>query len=119
MKKLALTLCLVFALLIAPTSSAYAESGMLYNNTPLKLVGVWIEVDRGTSGWATLEKTSLDSYSWSYDAQGKLWRPHIGIGGTPQKWRYDFTTSGWSYGDKTIQIKWNGFGYTTPHLLIY
>lgn len=119
MKKLTLTLCLVFALLIAPISSAYAESGMFYNTTPLDFVGMWIEVDGGKSGWASWKETTSGSYDWSFDAQGKPWRPHIGIGGTPQKWRYNFTTPSWSSGDKTIEVIWNGNRKMVPQVIVY
>lgn len=119
MKKLTLTLCLVLALLIAPTSSAYAESGMLYNTTPLDFVGMWIEVDGGTSGWASWEVSTSGSYDWSYDTQGKPWRPHVGIGGTPQNWLHNFTTPGWSSGDKTIEVIWDGTGKMVPQVVIY
>lgn len=92
----------------APVAHA-ANSGtvMCANQDPV--VGVWVQVSGGTSGWAARSGSGY-SQKWSYNTQGKSYQLHVGCGGTPQKWasnlKTPYTTSGanatcfrgWGYG---------------------
>lgn len=72
---------------IATTQTAHAAEGYIYNNYDSgHVVGVWIHVKGGTSGWANHRKVDGNKWKWSYDTQGKDWKPDVGIGGTPQNW---------------------------------
>ena len=71
--------------------------------------------DSSLKGGKQNEKTCISFY----DAQGKPWRPHIGIGGNPQKWLHNFTTPGWSSGDKTIEVIWDGTRKMVPQVIVY
>lgn len=89
MKKgiLAVLLAFVFALQLG--GIAYADSGIITNPYGEPIVGVWIEVHNGRSGWASWEP--VNSYSrnivrWNYDTQGKDWEAHVGRGGTRIDW---------------------------------
>lgn len=53
--------------------------------TTSTVVGMWIDVDGGTDGFATLSGSG-NSKSWSYNTQGKRWRAFVGCGGTSQTW---------------------------------
>lgn len=65
---------------------AYAASGKVTCSTSA-VVGMWVNVSGGTSGWATLTSTSYPNVKyWSYDTQGKTWNANIGCGGTPSNW---------------------------------
>ena len=59
------------------------------------VVGVWVKVRGGTSGWATLSNKRGHKANWSYDTQGKKYQLHIGCGGTPQRWETN-TRTGWT-----------------------
>ena len=80
---------------------------MTSGNTDNNIVGVWVEVQGGTSGWAQLRSGNPNtnySKTWSYNTQGKRWQAHVGINGTSQKW--DTTIkSGWvNWQGNNIQI---------------
>ena len=102
----------------APTALA-ANNGrvMCVNQAPV--VGVWVNVSRGTSGWAGWSTTGVSySATWSYNTQGKPYSLTVGCGGTPAKWASSSSTPvystnwvnimcypGWSYGLGTIFVK--------------
>lgn len=67
---------------IATTQTAEAASGSVTSyvaNDPI--VGVWIEVEGGGSGWATLTGRYQQRSTWSYNTKGRRFKAHIGVGG--------------------------------------
>lgn len=105
----------VFALMISlPISavSAYAEGGTIYDFTTASAVmGVWIEVKDGDSGWANFSQSSTGVYYWDYNAKGKEWRAHIGLGHN-KKW-LKTVYSDWVTGNADISMYWD---YRNPHV---
>lgn len=96
-------------------SAANSGSAMCVNQAPV--VGVWVTVSGGTSGWATRSGSGY-SQRWSYNTQGKAYKLTVGCGGTPAKWKTSTSTPtysktwshvmcfpGWSYGLATAYVK--------------
>ncbi|MEV0129357.1 hypothetical protein AB0H83_12975 [Dactylosporangium sp. NPDC050688] len=92
----------------APASAANSGSAMCANQDPV--VGVWVNVSGGTSGWASRSGSGY-SQNWSYNTQGKSYSLTVGCGGTPQQWAASTSTPyystswahvicfpGWAYG---------------------
>ena len=68
---------------------AYADYGVITNPYKEPIVGVWIEVQGGKSGWASwrpMSPSERDVVRWSYDTQDKNWEARVGRGGTPDNW---------------------------------
>lgn len=72
----------------------YGTVDCTYGNNDV--VGVWVKVRNGKSGWANHHpRPSSDYHSYSYyeiDA-GKTYQLHVGCGGTPQNWAATFVTT--------------------------
>lgn len=96
-------------------SAANGGTAMCANQA--NVVGVWVNVSGGRSGWATRRGSGF-SQSWSYNTQGRPYSLTVGCGGTPAKWAaststpsYSTTWSnvvcfpGWGYGFGTIYVK--------------
>ena len=107
---------LVFAtsLAIATISAipVFAKSGIVKDRSSQGIVGMWVEVEGGRSGWAKLtggEGGSGYYKSWSYDTQGKRFKVDIGYGGTPIHWGKSIHSDGidtdYRHVDFTIQPK--------------
>ena len=62
---------------------AHAASGYVTCATS-NVVGVWVDVDGGTDGWAYRSGSGNTNY-YSYNTQGKRWRVNVGCGGTPMR----------------------------------
>jgi hypothetical protein len=62
----------------------------VYGNNAV--VGVWVEVSGGTSGWATRwsDGNGGNFYSYYEIDNGKTYRVHVGCSGTPQNWGITF-----------------------------
>lgn len=76
----------VVALTLSSTK-VYAASGVVESYVASEpIVGLWIEVEGGGSGWAHLNNRGLQKTGWSYNTHGRRFKAHIGVGGTPQKW---------------------------------
>lgn len=59
------------------------------------IVGIWVEVQGGRSGWASFNPTISGqrySVSWRYGTQNKPFSLHIGVDGTPRNWKYSLRT---------------------------
>lgn len=87
------------SLLIVNADSKTITKGKITNPYGEQIVGVWIEVKDGTSGWAKLTKSGPgkpNEVNWSFDTQGKDWDARVGRGGTPQNWLITHI-SGWTY----------------------
>lgn len=97
-------------------SPASAGSGNVMCANQATVVGVWVDVNGGTDGWATRTGSGY-SQGWSYNTQGKSYSLHVGCGGTPQNWASNNKTPyysnwgsvicfpGWSYGLGTVWVK--------------
>ncbi|HJQ07206.1 MAG TPA: hypothetical protein VJ872_17280 [Nocardioides sp.] len=93
----------------AGTASA-ATSGYAMCANQANVVGVWVNVSGGVSGWATRTGSGY-SQRWAYNTQGRSYSLTVGCGGTPQSWAASTSTPyystswsnvtcfpGWSYG---------------------
>ena len=109
MKTLRLVFMFVAAIAISGTIAfakppiAEASGGTILDSYQRDIVGVWVEVQGGQSGWAQFRPTIKgQKYSvwWRYDTQGKNFKLHIGVGGTPKEWQYNVKTV-WLWGSKT------------------
>lgn len=81
------------ASLATPASAADSTSGdvqCFYGNN--QVVGIWVEVPGGTSGWATRWSDGVGGNFYSYPAitQGYSHRLHVGCSGTPENWDITF-----------------------------
>ena len=91
-------------------SPAYASSGKVTCATSA-VVGMWVDVDNGTDGFATLSNTSNpNTKNWSYNTQNKSWRVFVGCGGTSQNWGQSIS-SDWTslQGTRTISCADTGY----------
>ena len=67
-------------------SAAHAINGRVQCVTS-KVVGIWIDTDGGSDGWARFTHDRDNRFaSWSFDTKGKSWKAAVGCGGTPQHW---------------------------------
>ena len=69
------------------------------------VVGVWVEVSGGGSGWAQWSgNTASSSTWWKYDVPaGRSYRLHVGCGGTRSSWASN-TKCAWT--TKTSSSNW-------------
>lgn len=94
-----------------------ANSGTATCADQSTVVGVWVTVSGGTSGWATRSGSGFEQ-SWRYNTQGKSYKLTVGCGGTPARWASSTSTPtfsttwsnvmcfpGWGYGLGTIYVK--------------
>ena len=91
-----LAAALVVAAGLWPTAAgtAYAaNAGRAYCVDGEEVVGVWVTVQGGKSGWAERGGQG-SSQSWSYSTQGKSYKLTVGCGGSPQSWRESTSTPG-------------------------
>ena len=56
-----------------------------------KVVGVWVNVSGGTSGWASRSGSGY-SQNWSYNTQGRSYSLTVGCGGTTARWATSTST---------------------------
>lgn len=108
-------------LLNAPAAHA-ANSGYVMCADQSAIVGIWVDVKGGRSGWAA-RGGSGHSQTWSYNTQGREYALHVGCGGTPMNWRTNvrsgYTKTGYNlncfpgtiYGSATIVVA-NGCRWT-------
>lgn len=88
---------------------------MCANQDPV--VGVWVNVSGGSSGWATRTGSGY-SQNWRYNTQGRPYSLTVGCGGTPARWNASTSTPsytrtwthvicypGWSYGGASGWVK--------------
>jgi hypothetical protein len=85
------TACLV---VLSPAQFAHAaNSGQVMCMNREEVVGVWVEVQGGKSGWASRTGQGY-AQNWHYDTQGKPYELHVGCGGSPASWRTSNSTFG-------------------------
>ena len=77
------------------SSHVYAAGGNVMDESQREIVGMWVEVQGGRSGWATLRGQGY-SKTWYYNTQGKPYQVHVGVGGSPQHWENSIH-SDWIY----------------------
>lgn len=89
---------------------ANAASGTVTCATS-NVVGVWVNVSGGTSGWASRTATSDPHINYySYNTQGKSWSVNVGCGGTPSNWAQSIS-SNWSTLQGAATISCADVGY--------
>ena len=89
MRKTLIVLATSLALATISAIPVFAKSGKVKETTGHGIVGMWVEVEGGRSGWAKLtgdEAGTSYEKTWTYDTQGKPFKVAIGYGGTPQEW---------------------------------
>lgn len=89
MRKTLIVLATSLALTTISAIPVFAISGKVKETTGHGIVGMWVEVEGGRSGWAKLtggEAGTSYEKTWTYDTQGKPFKVAIGYGGTPQEW---------------------------------
>lgn len=95
--------------------AANSGSAICANQDPV--VGVWVNVSGGTSGWASRSGSGYRQ-NWSYNTQGKPYSLTVGCGGTTSSWKASTSTPtyrttwsnvmcfpGWGYGFGTAWVK--------------
>ena len=99
----------VVATSLITTQPVYAAGGNVFDTNGRPIVGMWVEVQGGRSGWAEL-RGSGSNRTWYYDTQGKPYQVHVGVGGTPQRWDSNIK-SGWNYNQgRAVQVN-TGYDY--------
>jgi hypothetical protein len=91
-----LAVALAVAAGLSPTAAGTANAannGRAYCVDGEEVVGVWVTVQGGKSGWAARGGQG-SSQSWSYSTQGKSYKLTVGCGGSPQSWRESTSTPG-------------------------
>jgi hypothetical protein len=91
-----LAAALVVAAGLTPTAAGTANAangGRAYCVDGEAVVGVWVTVQGGNSGWAARGGQG-SSQSWSYNTQGKPYKLTVGCGGSTQSWREPTSTPG-------------------------
>jgi len=97
MRKILTVFATSLAISTISTIPVFAKMGKVREITGHGIVGMWVEVKGGRSGWAKLtdgEAGTSYEMTWTYDTQGKPFKVSIGYGGTPQEW------------EKSIQSNW-------------
>lgn len=61
-----------------------------------RVVGVWVNVSGGRSGWASHSGPGYYSQSWSYNTQGRPYSLTVGCGGTAKNWASSSSTPNYS-----------------------
>lgn len=85
------------------SQTAQAAGGNVMDGNQRNIVGMWVEVDGGGSGWAKLTGSGY-SRGWEFNTKGRRYRLHVGVGGTPQRWEKNIK-SGWlDYQGNNIQV---------------
>ena len=97
-------------------SASAANSGSVMCVNQANVVGVWVTVSGGTSGWAARSGSGY-SQRWSYNTQGKSYKLTVGCGGSPSNWASSSSTPtfstnwsnvncypGWVYGGASYSV---------------
>ena len=83
-----------FALTATGQANA-ADSGSVDCVDGEPVVGVWVDVQDGDSGWA--RRSGQGSHQgWSYNTQGRPYSLNVGCGDSPQHWRSSSSTYGYA-----------------------
>lgn len=104
---LAVLAMIVAGIFVGVGPAAAATSGYVscMNNT--EVVGVWVNVSGGTSGWASRSGSGWQQ-QWSYgNTAGKSYSLTVGCGGTSQNWASSTYTS-------TYRTDWSNINCWPP-----
>jgi len=71
--------------LSAANVASAANSGSVMCANQSTVVGVWVQVSGGTSGWASRSGSGYYNF-WSYNTQGRPYILTVGCGGSPARW---------------------------------
>lgn len=78
----------------APVFASVSGNVYCFVGNPLDVMGIWVEVPSGTSGWAARGDNGNggDWYSYGAVSAGTTYKLHVGCGGTPSNWQYNIKT---------------------------
>jgi hypothetical protein len=101
-------------LAVGQGSAIAANSGSITCFNSGDVVGVWVNVSGGSSGWASRTGSGIQQ-NWSYNTQGRSYSLTVGCGGSPSRWASQASTPyystswsnlscfpGWQYGVGSI-----------------
>lgn len=97
-------------------SASAANSGYAMCANQASVVGVWVNVSGGRSGWASRSGSGY-SQRWSYDTQGRYYSLTVGCGGTPQRWAVSTSTPYYSKSwSSVVCFPGYSYGYGTRYV---
>ena len=109
-------LAAIAMLAIGTDSAVAANSGSATCVNQAPVVGVWVNVSGGTSGWAARSGSGF-AQNWSYNTQGKSYSLTVGCGGTPSAWRWSTSTPSYSTTWSHVMCFPGGsYGYGTAYV---
>jgi hypothetical protein len=86
-------------LTVGQGSALAANAGYATCMNQAAVVGVWVNVSGGSSGWASRSGSGMQQ-RWSYNTQGRSYSLTVGCGGSPASWQASTSTpyysTGWS-----------------------
>ena len=88
----------VFGMAFVAVPSASAASGTISGNVQCfygnnQVVGIWVDAENGTDGWATRWSDGMGGNNYSYTlSQSSKYTLHVGCSGTPSSWGSSMTT---------------------------
>lgn len=88
----AAALLMFFGTAIIAAPSASAASGTISGNVQCfygnnQVVGIWVDAENGTDGWATRWSDGMGGNNYSYTlSQSSNYTLHVGCSGTPSSW---------------------------------
>lgn len=96
-----------------PASAGEYVRGSVMCVSQSSVVGVWIQAERGGSGWASWGRINGVNYNAWYAytlPYGGRYQVHVGCGGTPQRWGSN-NKSGYVYGGRnfTCYDTWSAY----------
>ena len=81
---------------IMTSQNVEAAGGTVYIQPGNRMVGMWIRVEGGRSGWANWWHKGGSQYGWSYNTQGRRWTADVGVNGTPKNWAINARGFNWT-----------------------
>lgn len=104
-------------LAFAQGSAVAANSGYATCANQDAVVGVWVNVSGGSSGWASRTGSGYQQ-QWSYNTQSRSYSLTVGCGGSPARWAASTSTPHYSTGWSSVTCfpGWAyGFGGVYAH----
>lgn len=109
-------LVIVAGMAIGQGSATAANSGSATCANQDPVVGVWVNVSGGQSGWASRSGSGF-SQNWSYNTQGRSYSLTVGCGGTPARWKASTSTPSYSTTWSHVMCFPGGsYGYGTAYV---
>ena len=90
-------------------SASAANGGYVDCMNQAAVVGVWVNVSGGSSGWASRRGSGFEQF-WSYNTQGRAYSLTVGCGGSPSNWAGQASTPYYSTGWANLQC-YPGWAY--------